>query len=124
MDLRDGETLYLAPGAWVKGNVRSIGTKNVTVRGRGVLDGSDVGGPGATGIVGPGSAGLRNLVYLERTEGARLEGVTLFNCHGAWTVYMTGTTGTWVDGLRILNPSPEYGDDGFDIVSSSNVLVE
>jgi hypothetical protein len=124
MDLRDGETLYLAPGAWVKGNVRSIGTRNVTIRGRGVLDGTDVGGPGATGVVGPGTAGLSNLVYLERTEGAKLEGVTLFNCHGAWTVYMTGTTGTRVDGLRILNPSVNYGDDGFDIVSSGDVRVE
>ena len=121
IDLRDGETLYLAPGAWVKGNVRSIGTRNVTIRGRGVLDGTDNGGPE---VVGPGSAGLRNLVYLERTAGARLEGVTLFNCHGAWTVYMTGTSGTRVDGLRILNPSVNYGDDGFDIVSSSDVRVE
>jgi hypothetical protein len=124
IDLRSGETLYLAPGAWVKGNVRSMGSRNVTICGRGVLDGSDVGGPGATDVVGPGSAGLRNLIYLENTEGARLEGVTLFNCHDAWTVYMTGTKGTRVDGLRILNPSVHYGDDGFDIVSSSDVLVE
>jgi len=92
--------------------------------GRGVLDGSDVGGPGATDVVGPGSAGLRNLIYLENTEGAKLEGITLFNCHDAWTVYMTGTKATRVDGLRILNPSVHYGDDGFDIVSSSDVLVE
>ncbi len=124
IDLRDGETLYLAPGAWVRGNVRSVGTKNVAIRGRGILDGSDVGGPGTTAVVGPGSAGSRNLIYLEKTEGARLEGITLFNSHGAWTVYMTGTTGTRVDGLRILNPSVDYGDDGFDIVSSSDVLVE
>ena len=121
IDLRDGETLYLAPGAWVRGNVRSIGTNNVTIRGRGILDGTDVGGPG---VVGPGRAGLSNLIYLERTTGARLEGITLFNSHGAWTVYMTGTTGTRVDGLRILNPSVDYGDDGFDIVSSSDVRVE
>jgi len=124
IELGDAETLYLAPGAWVKGNVRSIGSKGAAIRGRGVLDGSDVGGASATDVVGPGSGGLRNLVYLQGTTGARIEGVTLFNCHGAWTVYMTGTTGTRVDGVRILNPSPEYGDDGIDIVSSSNVLVE
>jgi hypothetical protein len=121
MDLKDGETLYLAPGAWVRGNVRSIGTKGVTIRGRGVLDGTDVGGPG---VVGPGRAGLSNMIYLEGTAGARLEGITLFNSHGAWTVYMTGTSGTRVDGLKILNPSVNYGDDGFDIVSSSDVRVE
>jgi len=124
IELRDGETLYLAPGAWVKGNVRSIGSRGVSIRGRGVLDGTDVGGPGARGVVGPGGAGLRNMVYLENTVGAAIEGITIFNSHGAWTVYMTGTAGTRVGGVRILNPSVEYGDDGFDIVSSSDVLVE
>jgi hypothetical protein len=124
IELRDGETLYLAPGSWVKGNVRSIGSRGAAIRGRGVLDGSDIGIPGAAGVVGPGSNGLRNMVYLEGTEGATIEGITIFNCRGAWTVYMTGTTGTRVDGIRILNPSVNYGDDGIDIVSSSRVLVE
>lgn len=130
IELRDGETLYLAPGAWVKGNVRSIGSRNITICGRGVLDGSNVGQAGTTGTVAPGSAGLRNLIYLEKTAGARIEGITLFNSHGPWTarcfgtVFMTGTTGTRVDGVRILNPSLNYSDDGFDIVSSRDVLVE
>jgi polygalacturonase len=56
--------------------------------------------------------------------GAKIEGITIFNSPDAWTVYMTGTTGTRVDGVRILNPSVYYGDDGFDIVSSSDVRVE
>lgn len=130
IDLGDGETLYLAPGAWVKGTVRSIGSRNVTVCGRGVLDGSDVGGPDAPGAVGPGGAAFRNLIYLEKTDRARIEGITLFNCHRPptatcfGTVYMTGTTGTRVDGVRILNPSGNYGNDGFDIVSSSDVLIQ
>jgi polygalacturonase len=64
------------------------------------------------------------MVYLEGTVGARIEGVTLFDCESAWTVYMNKTTGTRVDGVRILNPSARYGDDGFDISSSSDVLVE
>jgi hypothetical protein len=124
IDLGDGETLYLAPGSWVKGNVRSIGTKNVTIRGRGVLDGSDVGGRTHAAVIGPGSKGLQNMVYLERTEGAKIEGITIFNSPGAWTVFLTRTTGTRVDGVRILNPSVHYGDDGFDIDSSCDVLVE
>ncbi len=124
MDLKDNETLYLAPGAWVMGNVRSVGTRNVTIRGRGVLDGSEIQGPSGAGVQIPGGDGMRNMVYLERTVGARIEGITLFNCDSAWTVYMTGTTGTRVDGVRILNPSARYGDDGFDIVSSTDVLVE
>jgi hypothetical protein len=124
IDLKDGETLYLAPGAWVRGHVRSIGTKNVAIRGRGVLDGSRTGAPDDAVVVGSGNYGLGNMVYLERTVGAKIEGITIFNSPDAWTVYMTGTTGTRVDGVRILNPSGHYGDDGFDIVSSSDVRVE
>jgi hypothetical protein len=123
IDLKDGETLYLAPGAWVKGNVRSIGTKNVSIRGRGVLDGSNVSARSSE-VVGPGSNGLRNMIYLERTENARIEGITIFNSEGAWTVYLASANHTHIDGVRILNPSVHYGDDGFDISSSSNVVVE
>jgi len=123
IDLRDGETLYLAPGAWVTGHVRSIGTKNISILGRGVLDGSSAGDRGAV-VVGSGSYGMGNMVYLEKTVGAKIEGITIFNSPEAWTVYLTGTTGTRVDGVRILNPSVHYGDDGFDIVSSSDVRVE
>jgi len=117
IELKDGETLYLAPGAWVKGNVRSIGARNVTIRGRGVLDGSNVARGAARG---PGS---RNMIYLEGTEGARIEGITVFNSQ-SWTVYLRGANNTHVDGVRILNPSVNYGDDGFDVVSSSHVLIE
>lgn len=122
--LGDGETLYLAPGAWVKGNVRSVGTRGVTIRGRGVLDGTDVHlNPQPRGSE-PGGAGFHNLVYLRDTVGARLEGITLFNSASEWTVFMTGTTGTRVDGVKMLNPSPEYGDDGYDVVSSCDVRIE
>jgi hypothetical protein len=124
IELKDGETMYLAPGAWVKGNVRSVGTHNVTIRGRGVLDGSDIQERPPSGSQVPGGDGTRNMVYLEGTTGARVEGITLFNSESEWTVYMTGTTGTRVDGVRILNPSIHYGDDGYDIVSSSDVLLE
>ncbi len=120
IEIKDGETLYLAPGAWVKGNVRSIGTKNVSIRGRGVLDGSNIGGRVATG---PGRRGMRNMIYLERTENAEIEGVTLFNSF-TWTVYITSANDTKIDGVRILNPTVNNGNDGFDIVSSSNVRVE
>jgi Glycosyl hydrolases family 28 len=124
IELKDNETLYLAPGAWVKGNVRSVGTHDVAILGRGVLDGSEVSLRPRAGPDVPYGDGTRNLVYLEGTVGARIEGVTLFNIESAWTVYMTGTKGTRVDGVRILNPSVHYGDDGFDVDSSSDVLIE
>ncbi len=119
IELKDGETLYLAPGAWVKGNVRSLGTSNVVVRGRGVLDGSDVEKKRGTDR----SPGSGNMIYFERTRNARIEGITVFNSVN-WTVYIRNTTGTHIDGVNVLNSSNQYGNDGFDIVSSSDVVVE
>lgn len=142
ISLQNGETLYLAPGAWVKGCVRSIGTHGVTIRGRGVLDGSELAleaDPPAPAAVARGVSadlarlsaeralsygmGRQNLIYLQETEGALIEGVTLFDSRG-WTVCIRAAHNTRIDGLRILNPSEHYGDDGIDLVSSSQVLVE
>ena len=124
IDVHDNETVYLAPGAWVKGHVRAIGARNASILGRGVLDGSGTGPDGDAAVVGPGEGRGENMVYLDGTLGARIEGITIFDSPGAWTVYLTGTTGTRIDGVRILNPSQHYGDDGVDIVSSSDVVVE
>jgi polygalacturonase len=108
----------------VRGNVRSVGTRGVIIRGRGVLDGSDIGKRPASGGAMTGEVGTRNMIYLGKTVGAKIEGITIFNSESEWTVYMSGTTGTRVDGVKILNPSVHYGNDGFDISSSSNVLIE
>jgi hypothetical protein len=125
IDLHDGDTLYLAPGAWVKGNVRCVNASHVTIRGHGVLDGSDVASrPGKTGNGGPGGDGTRNMVYLEHTTDVRIEGITIFNSDFEWTVFLKGTAGTRIDGLKILNPSMRYGDDGIDVASSTDVLIQ
>ena len=139
IELKDGETLYLAAGAWVKGIVSSIGTKNVTIRGRGILDASGARRPGSGGsaplapspaspALGPGQpapqyGGRRNMIYLEGTEGARVEGITLINSP-SWTFYARGTSGTRIDGIRILNGRGACSTDGIDLVSSSDALVE
>jgi hypothetical protein len=108
IELTDGQTLYLAPGAWVQGAVRSVGTRNISIRGRGVLDGSLY-------------QKRHNVIYLERTEGARVEGVTLFNSL-TWTLYVKHSRGTRIDGIRIVNY--RTGTDGIDLVASSDVSVE
>ena len=38
LEPQSGQTIYLAPGAWVKGRVYADGVENVTIRGRGVFD--------------------------------------------------------------------------------------
>lgn len=128
IELKDGETLYLAAGSLVKGVVRSVGTKNITIRGRGILDASslprrgqssgDAAAPQRPDIYG----GQRNMILLENTQGARIEGITLANSQ-SWTVHLRNAEGTHIDGIRILT-GPACSTDGIDVVSSSNVLVE
>jgi hypothetical protein len=63
------------------------------------------------------------MIYLEDTEGARVEGITLVNSP-TWTLYARRTNGTRIDGIRILNGGGACTSDGIDLVSSSNALVE
>lgn len=114
IDLTDNQTLYLAAGAWVDGNVRSIGARNITIEGPGVLDASNI--PN-------GPSGSPSPIYLQETQDAKIHDITIFNSH-AWTVHLKHADGTHIDGLKVLNPGYEYGDDGVDIDSSSNVVVE
>jgi hypothetical protein len=128
IELKDGETMYLAEGAWVKGIVNSIGTKNVTIRGRGVLDASGFArrpaSAGAPAEAAPQrQPARRNMIYFERTEGARVEGITLVNSP-TWTFYVRNTLGTRVDGIHILNGRGACSTDGIDLVSSSDARVE
>lgn len=116
IDLKSGETVYLAAGAWVKGMIRARDVRGVSIEGHGVLDGSEI----AKGSSGYDEQGP---ILLDGTQDARIEGITIFNSH-EWTVHLRRANGTKIDGIRILNPGDWYGDDGIDIDSSSHVVVE
>lgn len=115
IEVHTGETVYLAEGAWVHGRIRSVNTDGIVIAGAGVLDG--------TGVTVPETAhGPEGMVYLDHAVKARIEGITVFNSD-AWTVHIQGSSGTRVNGVRILNPASRNGNDGFDIDSSSDVEI-
>lgn len=91
--------LYKQPGIKVQGS-------NITVRGRGVLDGSHTAGK-----------------YLMRIQGQniRLEGIILQDA-GTWTMPMLYSNGVTVTNLKLLGY--RANSDGMDIVSSQNVTIE
>lgn len=138
IDLRSGQTLYLAAGAWVRGRVRCVEAHDVAIRGRGVLDGSDprrwwtdpgaAASPARRGPLSvaereaPYHLGQGDIVFLDRTRNVTIAGITLFDSPG-WTVVVRRSAGVAIRGIAILNPAPHYGDDGIDIVSSSGVTV-
>ncbi len=109
--LTDNQTLYLAGGAVVKGCVEAKGT-NITVRGRGILDGNDY--PHLKGPAGfmLNMASCKNLVIRDVIV------------RGAWTwaVVPAGCDGVLIDNVKICG-SRVLNDDGIDMVNSSHVTI-
>jgi polygalacturonase len=116
IDLKSGETVYLAAGAWVRGKIRARDARGVSIMGHGVLDGSEI-------EKSNGGYDEQGPILLDGTQDARIEGITIFNSR-EWTVHLRRANGTKIDGIRILNPGSWNGDDGIDIDSSSHVVVE
>jgi len=111
--LGDGETLYLAEGAWVYGNVFVEGD-DVRICGRGVLSGErfPMGrqcGKGHSMIV---AKGCKNLV---------IEDITILDGPG-WHVVPSGCTNLRISGMNILGRV--RSGDGIDLCCCQDVLVE
>ena len=110
IELHSGETLYLAPGAFVEAAVIGTGT-NITVRGHGVLSGlcwPHYGGPAG---------------HMLHFEGANIE-LRDFTVVGSfhWTVVLNKVEGARVEGLNILG-GHVLNDDGIDVCRSRDVSV-
>jgi hypothetical protein len=108
--LTNGQTLYLAGGAVVKGGVLAEG-ENIRIAGRGILDGSDW-----EWRKGP----TPNVVSLRGTN-LTVEGITI---RGAshWTVVPRGCRNVTVRGIKLCG-SRVQNDDGINPCNSQDVLI-
>lgn len=112
LQIGSNTTVYLAPGALVRGSLTvSPGAHDVVVRGDGVIDPSryfDSSGPVAGVFVDHAShVGVRDVTILRGQNG----GVTI-----------AGSTDVTLDGVKEIN-ADRYSD-GVDIGSSTGVLIE
>ena len=116
--LGDGETLYLAPGAWVEGFVLGRG-QDIAIRGTGVLSGAcwnwHKGPPESRSFNESGT-----LVTLSG-EGLVVRDATLFSSWG-WTLVMNGVTNALVDNVKVVG-GRVINDDGIDICRAKSVVV-
>lgn len=116
--LGDGETLYLAPGAWVEGFVLGRG-RDIAIRGSGVLS-------GACWDWHRGPAGSRSfnesgtLVTLSG-ENVVVRDATFFSSWG-WTLVMNCVTNAIVDNVKIIC-GRVINDDGIDICRARDVVL-
>jgi hypothetical protein len=111
IELTDNQTLYLAEGAVVSGGIHAKG-KNITIRGRGVLDGI---------AYARGKGPVRYPVFLEDCQNVTVEGIVIKDSW-IWTFVPRGCKGVYVDNVKSLSPRVENGD-GFDITNSQDVTI-
>jgi hypothetical protein len=113
IQLHDGETLYLAPGAIVEGGIFAKEAKNIRIMGRGILCGDPWGWR-----AGP----QPHLVMLNHSENIHIEGIVL-RCSWQWTIRMLGCRNVTLINLKLCQ-GKNLNDDGIDPCSTSDVLIK
>lgn len=114
MTVASGKTVYIAGGAFVYGlhspggEVFELKGDNITLRGRGVIDGS---------LRAKGTPGLINA----EGNNIHIEGVVLRDSSG-WTVPITGADHVDVKNVKMIGY--RGNSDGIDVNDSRNVSVE
>ncbi|MBE0654500.1 MAG: SUMF1/EgtB/PvdO family nonheme iron enzyme, partial [Bacteroidales bacterium] len=110
IELKDNQVLYLAEGAIVRAGVRITGN-NVTVRGRGIIDGS-----GWEWIKGPS-----HMISITGNNVLLQDIIILGSSH--WTIVPFNTHHITIQNVKICN-GRVWNDDGIDIVNSSDILID
>jgi len=110
--MTSNQTLYLAGGAYVFGQVITDGLNNITIRGRGILDGSIYDRKSASEYLIP--------LQLTRTKNVLIEGISILDPAG-WAVAIIDCENVTIDNLKII--TARANGDGISIQSSQQVIV-
>ena len=110
--LTSGQTLYLAPGAVLKAAVFAEDAQNVTLRGRGIIDGADW--PWLKGPRG-------HLVGFIRCKNVTVEGVIIRGSYG-WTLVPIQCENVRIDNIKIVGDRVQ-NDDGINPCNSRQVAI-
>ncbi|MCA9263220.1 MAG: hypothetical protein KDA60_05205 [Planctomycetales bacterium] len=110
IEIRSGQTLYLAGGAIVKGGIQARGD-NIQIRGRGILDGSDW----------EWRKGPTPMVVDIESHNFLIEGITI---RGAshWTIVPRHSSDVTIRNVKLCN-SRVQNDDGINPCNSQRVLI-
>ncbi len=109
MVLKSKDTVYIEGGAYVKGSFFLDSVQDVKIFGHGVLDGSLF------------KKGQQRMIEINRCKNVSIEGITITDSKH-WTVPCNLSENVTYENIKIL--SNNDWDDGIDIVSSKNVLVD
>ncbi|GAT74983.1 putative extracellular serine protease [Microbacterium sp. HM58-2] len=109
----NGQTIYLAPGAVLRGRIRVDNKSNVTVRGRGVLL-SDFTPTGPADNVA---------IAVAHSQNVTITGITTNRAIAGWTGFITESSYVTVSDYHVV--SPFYAStDGFDINNNQHIVFD
>lgn len=108
VELKSGDTVYIAGGAIVRGAFVAENADNITIMGRGILDGSSY------------HKGERRMIEMLKCTNLYIKDIVIFNS-GHWTVPLKKCDTVNITNLKIVNWRD--WDDGIDICGSSNVTI-
>jgi polygalacturonase len=112
LTLKDHETLYIEGGAVLRGSIRATSARHVSIRGRGILDGS----------YDDFNAGARQrLAVFEHCRDVLIEGITMIN-GSSWMLVLGASEDIVIRDLKQIGS--HISTDGIDICGSRNVLIE
>ena len=106
--LADDQTLYLEPGAVVRGTVRAVGVNRIRILGRGIFDAR------------PRTAKTQFLDFRDCSQ-VELRDVLVLGSYG-WTIVPWNCRDVRLTNVKVF--SWRDNDDGLDICSSQNVTVD
>lgn len=111
--LTEGQTLYLAGGAYVYGNIRTEHVNDITIRGRGIISGEMYTRNSDSDVTCP----------LEIRYGSNItvEGITFLDPAG-WTTIFYGCDNVNIENIKIISSRPN--GDGISIQGCSNVTMD
>ena len=112
--LTDGQTLYLSGGAVLHSIISVASAKNVTIRGRGMIDGSDY-----PAWNQPGSY-ARVPIDLNHSKNVTVEGICVVNSN-CWNVNSYSSKDVTMDNVKVI--SGRQNGDGFTFQSCTNHVV-
>lgn len=106
-DLEDNQTVYLAPGAVVRGRLHLRDKRGIRICGRGILDAA-------------GEPDRSNPILLDRCEDVRIEDIVILNARG-WTVRLNESRRLAVENIRII--CSHQNSDGIDPLNCEDVTI-
>jgi len=128
---KSGERIVLDRGATVYGNFVFLGVTNVTVEGRGILDGSRIAreDPKWPGTVAAAKSGLPGVspvwgttsVYAYKCGGLSLSGI-VFRDPSRWTMNICDSSDILIDGVKLVGLW-RYNADGIDLCACQRAVV-